>query len=364
MKPKNGIERIAQLAKVSIGTVDRALHGRSEISETTRERVLRIARQLGYEPNLAARALSKRRRPIRIGVCIPREIHFFYDQLWEGIYDEARRYRDYGIDFVFRALPELGVGEGAELEKVLQSGVHGIVVTPGRPAETTPLINRAEENGVRVVCVSTDAPASNRSSIVCVDPELNGFIAGELMAQFVRPKAKVAIITGMLETEDHSKKCQGFSASFPLICAEGQICEIIEGHEDEDECSLKVSKLLSMVPDLEGIYVSTVNCRPVCKVLENRGKGSPIKLITTDLFREMIPHFNNRTICASIYQRPYQQGRTAINIIAEHLTHQAALPPTNYLNPSIVLQSNVHLFRESRATGNSAEEKRELSNFA
>ena len=88
---RRGIHQIAELANVSIGTVDRALHGRNGIRESTRHRILQIAAQIGYTPNLAARALSVSRTGVRIGVCIPREIRFFYDQLWSGVLDEARR---------------------------------------------------------------------------------------------------------------------------------------------------------------------------------------------------------------------------------------------------------------------------------
>jgi LacI family transcriptional regulator len=358
MKKKVGVHRVADLAKVSIGTVDRALHGRAGINEKTRERVLRVARELGYEPNLAARALSKSRTDIRIGVCIPREIHFFYDQLWEGIYDEVRRYRDYGIDFLFRPVPELGVGEVEQLKKMLRGGVHGIILTPGRPVETTPIIDAAEEKGVRVVCVSTDAPDSKRSSIVCVEARLNGLLAGELMAKFVPSKSKVAIVTGMLRTENHARKCEGFSAAFPQFCVNGKISEVIEGHEDETETRRKVYDLLVRVPNLAGIYVNTVNCLPVFKALEERGMSNRVKLITTDLFQEMVPYFEKRVICASIYQRPYQQGRNVVNAIAEHLTHNVPLAPTNYLNPSIVLQSNLYHFREVKQMQESADAKK------
>jgi len=48
-----------------------------------------IARQLGYKPNLAARALLKGPDSISIGVCIPREIRYYFDQLRDGILDEA-----------------------------------------------------------------------------------------------------------------------------------------------------------------------------------------------------------------------------------------------------------------------------------
>jgi LacI family transcriptional regulator len=88
---RQGIRRIAELANVAIATVDRALHGRNGIKESTRHHILQIARQIGYTPNLAARALSVSKSGVRIGVCIPREIRFFYDQLWSGVLDEARR---------------------------------------------------------------------------------------------------------------------------------------------------------------------------------------------------------------------------------------------------------------------------------
>ncbi|HEX7424054.1 MAG TPA: helix-turn-helix domain-containing protein, partial [Terriglobales bacterium] len=52
-KHRRGIHLIAELAHVSIGTVDRALHGRDGIRESTRQRILQIARQISYTPNLA-----------------------------------------------------------------------------------------------------------------------------------------------------------------------------------------------------------------------------------------------------------------------------------------------------------------------
>jgi LacI family transcriptional regulator len=91
VKERRGIHLIAEMAGVSIGTVDRALHGRDGIKDATRQKILQIARQIGYTPNLAARALSSTRASATIGVCMPREIRFFYDQLWAGVLDEQSR---------------------------------------------------------------------------------------------------------------------------------------------------------------------------------------------------------------------------------------------------------------------------------
>ena len=182
-KEKHGIHRIAEMANVSIGTVDRALHGRGGIKEATRKHILQIAQQIGYSPNLAARALSVAKSRVRIGVCIPKEIHFFYDQLWGGVLDEAHHLEQLGVEFENRPVQTLGEGDIEVFKELVESRVDGIVLTAGSPKELTPLINEAEEKGVRVVCVSTDAPESQRSSIVCVEPHLNGCLAGELMGQ-------------------------------------------------------------------------------------------------------------------------------------------------------------------------------------
>src|SRR6516165_11650767 len=65
-----GVQEIAEALRISRGTVDRALHNRSGIHPSTKRRVLRAARRLGYKPNLAARYLSSRKH-FTIGVSLP-----------------------------------------------------------------------------------------------------------------------------------------------------------------------------------------------------------------------------------------------------------------------------------------------------
>ena len=106
--PPDRVRELARLAHVSIGTVDRALNGRKEVSAKTRERILCLVRQHGYKPDANARALSLGRSHIAVAVCIPREIHFFYDQLRDGILDEAAQYRHIGLDIRYEPVTELG----------------------------------------------------------------------------------------------------------------------------------------------------------------------------------------------------------------------------------------------------------------
>ncbi len=54
--------RIAKMADVSVGTVDRVIHGRSGVSEASRKRVEEILEKLDYQPNMYASALASNKK--------------------------------------------------------------------------------------------------------------------------------------------------------------------------------------------------------------------------------------------------------------------------------------------------------------
>jgi LacI family transcriptional regulator len=55
------LKEIAEKAGVSISTVSRTLNNYPDVSEETREKIFRIARELNYFPNAVARSLVKKK---------------------------------------------------------------------------------------------------------------------------------------------------------------------------------------------------------------------------------------------------------------------------------------------------------------
>lgn len=70
MEQRPTIKTIAKLAGVSHVAVSRALRGCSDISSETVERILKIAHDVGYTPNAAARSLSSKRAST-VGMIVP-----------------------------------------------------------------------------------------------------------------------------------------------------------------------------------------------------------------------------------------------------------------------------------------------------
>ena len=79
------LKDIADMAGVSPGTVDRALHNRGRVNQEVAERIRKIARELGYRPNAIAKGLSKRKDNMKITIILHiSRTNFFFDDVFSG----------------------------------------------------------------------------------------------------------------------------------------------------------------------------------------------------------------------------------------------------------------------------------------
>jgi len=92
------LTEVAKLAGVSQITASRFFRNPEALSIGKRERVESAAKELGYVPNLAARALASQRTEV-IGVLIPSLTNNVFSDVLRGIYDASEDSR-YSIQFV------------------------------------------------------------------------------------------------------------------------------------------------------------------------------------------------------------------------------------------------------------------------
>src|SRR5512146_1315762 len=108
------IRDLAKKLNLSITTVSRALDGYDDVAESTRERVIQAAQEMGYEPSSAARQL-RRKRSDAIGYILPtsspRFSDPFYADFLAGACDEAVEHH---FDLIVSSSPP-----GSDFEKSL-----------------------------------------------------------------------------------------------------------------------------------------------------------------------------------------------------------------------------------------------------
>lgn len=338
-----GIKDIARFLGVSIGTVDRALHGRSDVNARTRERVLKMAEELGYRPNMAARSLKLNRR-LRFAVYLPRQIASFFDPLRAGIRAAAATSIGVNVELNFRTFPRLDEGLLEMLEADAGQKFDGVIVTPGDPSQVEPALRRIAGKGTAIVCVASDAPRSERLAAVSMDSFISGAIAAELFSRTIQKAGSVATITGELTTIDHAEKLRGFAANLAIMAPHLSLLPAIESHERPREAYRQATALLSRKPRPLGLYISTANSMPVLRALEEHNLLGEVHVIATDLFSELVPLIESGKILATLYQRPFTQGKSAFEILTRYLVHGVKPATSMKIAPHIILRSNLPLF--------------------
>lgn len=137
---------IAKAAGVTATTVSYVLSGKGSISEATRARVLKYARELGYRPNLIARSLITRQTST-IGFLVPSIINPFYAEMAEAV--ERRAYAAGFRAFVSSTYEDEKLGQEL-LEDLASRRVDGIIVLPkGLSLQT---IHLMASSGLPIVC--------------------------------------------------------------------------------------------------------------------------------------------------------------------------------------------------------------------
>lgn len=202
------IRKIAEMTGLSTATVSHVLNGNRKVSDSSREKVLLAAREIGYRPNLAAQML-RTQKSNTIALVIPtdesnRNANYFYADTMLGIQKKLWE-TDY---FVIIS----NYGASAESERSLRAvqllkkqWVDGVILVPSsrNPNQLTVL----RELGVPFVLLDRRVDGSDFS---CVDSdnERGAYEAVSLLARC--GKKKIGLIGGGLRVSSGAKRYSGY----------------------------------------------------------------------------------------------------------------------------------------------------------
>jgi len=201
----------------------------------------------------------------------------------------------------------------AEFEQVLARKPAGILIAPASDA-LRPMINRAVESGVPVVCIDTDDPFSKRYTYIGTDNYNAGLQTGELLARAVGGKGEVALlmIPGQSNLEGRARGCRDALAKYPGI-------SIVKTGNDQAlsaEAEKVARSILQAYPDLAGFACVDAAGGEGCAVAVNEvGKGGAVKIIAMDKNETTLRYVEQGLIEASIAQRTYTMAYVGLQLL-------------------------------------------------
>ncbi|WP_269057869.1 LacI family DNA-binding transcriptional regulator [Pseudomonas monteilii] len=121
---KVNVTDVAKAAGVSVATVSRSFNLPAHVRDAVREKVLKIAGELGYMPNASAKALRLRKTNI-IGAIVPTLTHSIYSTMMNSFQQEMARY-GYVVCILTCGFDSAAILNSAK--KLIEQGVEGLLV--------------------------------------------------------------------------------------------------------------------------------------------------------------------------------------------------------------------------------------------
>jgi LacI family transcriptional regulator len=181
------IRVVARLAGVSIGTASKAMNANGRLRQETREKVLRVAREIGYRPNDLAQSLH-RTRSMTVGIISNDSFGRFSFPIVEALEEQLA---DRGIAIFMCNATDDPERERQHLDQLLGKRIDGLVVT-ARRADKRPPVGPFRSK-LPVVYVFSQADDPDALSLV-PDDEEGARLATAHLAGLGRKR--IAYITG------------------------------------------------------------------------------------------------------------------------------------------------------------------------
>ena len=312
-------QQVADAAGVSRGTVDRAINNRGRIKPEVAERVRRIAKEMGYQPNRAGRALVMSRKAIKIGVII-QPMTPFMEKVMEGVVEAKKEVEQMGAEVLIREIENMDVDQTVKtMQELKEAGCNGIAVVPVEDERVRRTIDEFAGEHIPVVTLNCDIQGSKRICFIGPDALQSGRVAAGLMAEILPEGSRVLMISGYPTNNTNKNRINGFSKELVSCREDIKLLDVQYAFEDDRMSEMITKGMLKEYEDIGGIYLSASGVQGVCRALEELGMTGCVKVISNDLTDQNKQFLREGRVQFLLGQEGHRQGYEPVQILFDKL---------------------------------------------
>lgn len=337
------VKEIAELAGVSIGTVDRVLYQRGRVAAVTKAKIEAIIEGHHFTPNPIARRL-KRNRAYRFYALLPQgdQDSGYWGQVLQGIREGADEIVPLGVETEIIEFDRYNLRAfRSAAEFTLQKAPDGVIFAPIMPDKTRFFIDAIEERHIPYIFLDADLPGTLPLCAIGQDSFQGGYLAGRLMHLFAGTITRpVAVLNAHGEDYHITRRRDGFLH----YAAEHNFEVVVQKYSDFQGSPLSgedIALFLRHNPELTGVFITNCSAHCVAEVAEPIKSERDFFIIGYDLIPKNYTLLKAGLIDAIISQRPEEQGRRALEDLYRHIVlgrpvvSKVAIPLDVYIKENI-----------------------------
>ena len=330
------IKDIAKKFNVSISTVSKALNDSYEISETTKEKIQKYAKENNYKPNFNALSL-KNRSTKTIGVILPTMLNYFFAQVFKGIEKTALKegYK------VITCISNQSFDKEAEIIEMLSNGsIDGFLLSMAKETELSNNFDHFREcidNETPIVMFDRVAQSISCDKVITDDSE-----GATNTVEFLYKKGhkKIAFVSTISDLQIGRQRLEGYKKGLEkmgLPFNENLVLNVLERdykkYKDIVRPFISANDIDAVITTGESVAIS------VMKAVKKSGKKIP-KDVAVIAFSNGILARHSSPKMTTISQHGELMGETAAQILIDKLEKKNTETVTKVIKTDLVIRDS------------------------
>lgn len=353
MTTKIRIKDIAERAGVSVGTVDRVLHERPNVSKKARERVEKALKEMDYKPNVYASALAYN-RSYNFFLLMPKhESEAYWEEIELGAKKAMEARRDFHIDVSIYHYERFNPKHFTQqFEKILTLQPDGVVIVPSTLEQTRLFTDQLHDRNVPFVLLDSYMPDLKPLSFFGQDSFSSGYFAAKVLMMVAGKEKEILLtkqtINGRPTSKQQANREVGFrhymADHFPNI----KIVELdLTFEASPKQHATMLEQFFSMHPDIHHCITLNSKAYIVGEFLLKTNRRN-IQIMGYDMVERNAVCLKQGSVSFLIAQHAYLQGYSCIDTLFQAIVLKKKVDPVNYMPIELLLKENVEFYRRTQ----------------
>jgi len=274
---------IAEVAGVSVATVDRVLNARLPVRQETAERVFKAAEAIGYHgTGLIRRRVEQNLPHYRMSFLLQRPDQVFYQDFARELERSAADPAQFRVTPTIAFLQSQTPSEIAERLRAAAARAQAIAMVAIDHPIVTAAVAEVEEQGIPVFSLLSDFATGVRHAYIGTNNRKVGRTAGWLLAKAARP-GQVAIFVGSHRFHGHEMREIGCRSYLREAAPHLAVIDTQVNLEDVTLAHEATLDLLRRYPDLSAIYVAGGGMEGVVAALREEGMVGRLVVVCNEI---------------------------------------------------------------------------------
>lgn len=352
MAVKIRIKDIAERAGVSVGTVDRVLHNRPNVSPKALQKVNKVLEEMKYQPNVYASALAYNKE-FTFVMFLP---HHNSEAYWQEIEDGARwgetKKNDFGIhlEFVYyKRFDDTDFEQRAH--ECLGYDPDGIVIVPAGLDITRRFTNHLHKNNIPFVMLDSYMPDLRPLAFFGQDSFASGYFAAKMLMLIASAEKQIMLMrqtfNGQLTSKQQANREVGFrhymTDHFPHV----KIVNLdLPTDNQQSNFTNHVEAFFAENPDIHHCITLNSKAHIVGEYLLTNNMRD-VQIMGYDMVPKNLECLQRGSISFIIAQHGFQQGYACIDTLFKAVVLKQEVDPVNYMPIELITKENAEFYRRT-----------------